>query len=550
LPARPCPEDTIQQGRMPEFHAGTDIEIADAVPASGFRNAISNTKRYMKHNDVTIAYVCEAAYQGDFEKLEEMIATGDEKTLFNGDLNKHVNGITALHLAAKGGQTECVELLLRAKADPHMKESMPYGEDPEDGKTAKDFADDLGFDDIVSILEDAEKAYPYGWYVPEGPTNNAKVYGMWEWGTKPEKGWHSGRPGVAQRNGFDPRKYGGEELKPPKIFEDEGDEPDTKVASVPRVKEDPKLPIGLLFPGQGSQYVKMMQGVQDLPAVVEMLKTAKMVLGLDILQLCLKGPEAQLEETKHCQPAMFIAGLAGVEKLRREKPEAVSRCQVVAGLSLGEYTALCVAGVFTFKEGLELVKLRGEAMQAAANVSKQVMLSVAGIEKTKLADLCAQAAKKEPNGIAQIANELFPKGFSCAGTEKAVLALKELCESNGALQAKILKTSGAFHTSLMSPAVTKLGAKLDELLPKMKSPTTKVVMNANAKAVGPNTSPKEIVELLKKQLTSTVLWEPSVRAMIKDGVTEFYEVGPMKQLKAMMKRIDPKVWGNTFNVDV
>merc|ERR1719271_1356001 len=125
----------------------------------------------------------------------------------------------------------------------------------------------------------------------------------------------------------------------------------------------------------------MMSGVKDIPKVKDMLAKAKTVMGFDLLDLCLKGPESKLEETKYCQPAMFIAGLAGVEKLREERPEAVDRMKCVAGLSLGEYTALCCAGVFTFEEGLKLVKLRGEAMQEAASVGSQAMLSVAGIDK-------------------------------------------------------------------------------------------------------------------------------------------------------------------------
>jgi len=291
--------------------------------------------------------------------------------------------------------------------------------------------------------------------------------------------------------------------------------------------------------------------VRDIPAVQEMLKKAEDILGYDVLEMCLKGPEAKLEETKYCQPAMFIAGLAGVEKLRAEREEAATRYQVSAGLSLGEYTALCAAGVFTFAEGLELVKVRGQAMQDAANKGKQAMLSVAGIEKSKLAELCEEAAEKEgKGGVCQIANELFPKGFSCAGTEKAVLTLKDLTEKAGALQAKVLKTSGGFHTSLMQPAVEVVGKALDDLLPNMKPPTATVYMNATGQPVKPGTDPKIIVSLLKRQLTNPVLWEPSVRAMIKEGVSEFYEVGPMKQIKAMMKRIDSKVWGTTTNVEV
>merc|ERR1719195_1995268 len=232
-----------------------------------------------------------------------------------------------------------------------------------------------------------------------------------------------------------------------------------------------------------------MSSVKDIPAVKDMLAKAEPILGMNILNLCLNGPEAELELTKNCQPAMFIAGLAGVEKLRADREEAVTRCQVLAGLSLGEYTALCVAGVFDFEEGLKLVKLRGEVMNEAANASKQAMLSVAGLEKPKLVDLCAQAAKKEGAGaVCQIANELFPKGFSVAGTEASITAL-------------------------------------DELLPKMKPPRFTVYMNATAAPMKPGTNPKEIIELMKKQLTSPVLWEPSVKAMIKEGVSEFYEVG-------------------------
>merc|ERR1711920_10738 len=296
---------------------------------------------------------------------------------------------------------------------------------------------------------------------------------------------------------------------------------------------------------------KMMSTVKDFPKVGDMLKKAQEILGYDILDLCLKGPESKLEETKYCQPAMFIAGMAGLEKLRTENVEAVTKFQAAAGLSLGEYTALCAAGVFSFEDGLKLVKLRGEAMQEAANNSKQAMLSVAGIEKPQLTDLCKEAAKSEGGqAVCQIANELFPKGFSCAGTEKAILHLKELSEKSGALQSKILKTSGGFHTPLMNSAKDKLGKALDEMLPKMSPPKFTVYMNATAKPLSPGTDPREIVELLKKQLTSPVLWEPSVREMISAGVTEFYEVGPMKQIKAMMKRIDSKVWGNTLNIEI
>merc|ERR1719329_953835 len=293
-----------------------------------------------------------------------------------------------------------------------------------------------------------------------------------------------------------------------------------------------------------------MSEVQDIPAVKEMVRQAEPILGWDVLKLCLDGPEEELEETRHCQPAMFIAGLAGMEKLRGDNEEAVTKCKAVAGLSLGEYTALCAAGVFSFEDGLQLVKLRGEAMQEAAGLNAQSMLSVAGLEQSKLDELCRAAAKKEGAGATcQIANCLFPKGFACAGSEEAILNLKETTTPI-ALQTKLLKTSGAFHTPLMQPAADKLASALDDLLPNMSPPRCAVYANATGEVIKPGTPPAEIVKLLKRQLTSPVLWEQCCRAMIKDGVSEFHEVGPMKQLKAMMKRISPTIWKTTFNVDV
>jgi len=326
---------------------------------------------------------------------------------------------------------------------------------------------------------------------------------------------------------------------------------DAAAPAVTSVPARPTLPIGLMFPGQGSQYVKMLAEVKDIPAVAEMLEKSKSILEWDVLDLCLNGPEERLAETRYTQAAMFIGGLAGLEKLRSEREEAVTQCQVMAGLSLGEYTALCAAGVFTFEDALSLVKLRGEAMQEAAETSPQLMLSVAGLDQATLEKLCKDAIKKEGRGaVCQIANSLFPKGYAVAGSEKAIKHLEEAAVPAGALQAKVLKTSGAFHTSLMQPAANKLGAKLDEIRPRMSPPAVAVFANATAAKITPGTSPDVIVDLLKRQLTSSVLWEASVKAMIADGVKEFYEVGPMKQLTAMMKRIDPSAWKSTKNIAV
>jgi len=311
-------------------------------------------------------------------------------------------------------------------------------------------------------------------------------------------------------------------------------------------------PCTLMFPGQGSQYVGMLKEMKDNAVVKDMLDKAKDILGWDVLDLCLNGPEEKLEQTKYTQPCMFIGGLAGREKLRAEKPEYAEAPMYVAGLSLGEYTALCAAGVFSFEDGLKLVKLRGEAMQAAAEAGgKQLMLSVAGLEGDKLKALCAESEKEEgAGGVCSIANALFPNGYSCGGTEKAVNILKDKAEKAGALQAKVLKTGGAFHTALMASAQTKLNEALEETKSRMNPPSVTIYMNATSEPVMKGGSVDKIIENLQKQLTSSVLWEPTMQKMIKAGCTEYYECGPMKQLKAMMKRIDQKIWKTTYNIDV
>jgi len=339
----------------------------------------------------------------------------------------------------------------------------------------------------------------------------------------------------------------------PELVQDPMAPPDataTTPASMPAhaSPQPPRTTVALLFPGQGSQFVGMMGGLKDLPEVIELVRTARSVLGFDPLEVCLNGPEESLEETSVCQPCMFLAGMAGLAKLRKSRPEAVERPGAVAGRSLGEYTALCAAGVFTFREGIELVRIRGSAMAEAAKTRPQAMLSVFGIEKAELEQLCREQAKGQE--VCQIANNLFPRGFSCGGTKAAILELKQACDKAGAMQSKLLKTAGGFHTELMRPAQEKLQMALEELAPRMKPPTCDIYINVTGKKIEAGTPASEFLPLLTKQLCSSVLWESSVRLMIEDGLTEFYEVGPMKQLKAMMKRIDLNMWQKTQNVEV
>jgi [acyl-carrier-protein] S-malonyltransferase len=296
----------------------------------------------------------------------------------------------------------------------------------------------------------------------------------------------------------------------------------------------------------------MLKDCIGLSAVKDMLATAEKILGWDVKELCLKGPEDKLSETKYCQPAMFIAGLCAVEVMRESKKDVVERCQAVAGLSLGEYTAICAAGVLDFDECLKLVKCRAEAMQKATEVVPQCMCSVAGLDRPTLEKLCkeAKAADKDPECVCQIANLLFPAGFTCAGNKTAVDKLCELATKARALQARVIKAGGAFHTPLMKPAQEELSAAIDKALPKMKPPRCSIYFNMTGKKVAPGTDPKEFVDLMKKQLTNEVLWEPTVKQMIMDQVKDFYEVGPLKQIKSMIKRIDQDAFKRTENISV
>lgn len=316
-----------------------------------------------------------------------------------------------------------------------------------------------------------------------------------------------------------------------------------------------KLPVAILFPGQGSQYVKMLAEVQHLEPCRKLIDKANSILGYDILDLCLNGPESKLEETKYCQPAMFLANCCALEKLRLEKPEVVEGASATAGLSLGEYNAIWFSGMLGFDDCLKVVRVRADAMQEEANRSPQGMISIAGLDLQVLQELCDAAEKQtgEIDGrpaVCKVANLLFPKGYVCSGDRSAVEALKSLCDSKGALQAKFLKTSGAFHTSLMEPAGLKLLKALRVRVTDMNFPKMDVYMNNRGGPQRKGTDPREINYDLAAQVSSPVLWQKLIEEMRQNGITEFYECGPMKQLKAMMKRISQEAWEKTTSVSV
>lgn len=315
-------------------------------------------------------------------------------------------------------------------------------------------------------------------------------------------------------------------------------------ASVSRSKPTPTGPIAFLFPGQGSQAVGMLKESSHLPAVARMLEVAKDILGYDLLALCNQGPKESLDDTIHSQPALFVAGLAAVERLRAEDPSLVDSVSATAGLSLGEYTALVFAGAMSFEDGLKVVKVRAESMSAAAKVGRpHGMLSVVGLSDPDLEDVCAQVRAKMPDCTCQIANYLFPQGRVVSGHKEALEEAQRLATAKGALKAVAVAVSGAFHTQLMAPARDALTQVLDSIT--INDPVITVYSNVTGE---PFKDAENIRQLLPRQLVEPVRWEFALKALVAAGKNRLYELGPGAQIKAMVRRIDNSVWSSFKNV--
>jgi [acyl-carrier-protein] S-malonyltransferase len=269
-----------------------------------------------------------------------------------------------------------------------------------------------------------------------------------------------------------------------------------------------------------------------LPAARALFDRAGEVLGYDLARLCFEGPAEELDSTVVSQPALYVCSFAALEQLRRDAPEVVERCEGAAGLSLGEYSALAFAGAMDFETGLRLVAERGAAMQAAADAQPSAMVSVLGLDRAQVDALCAEARQGD---VLEVANLLCPGNLVISGSNAACERAADRAVSAGAIKAIPLAVAGAFHTPIMQPAVERLAAALAQA--DLRAPRLTVISNVDAE---PHTTPDAIREKLRRQVVSPVRWEDSVRRLLADGFDTFYEVGPGRVLRGLLKRIDRK----------
>ncbi|MCO6381869.1 ACP S-malonyltransferase [Oceanicola sp. 502str15] len=285
-----------------------------------------------------------------------------------------------------------------------------------------------------------------------------------------------------------------------------------------------------VFPGQGAQVIGMGKALADAyPAAAAVFEEVDEALGEKLSALIWEGDAADLTLTANAQPALMATSMAAMRALEAEGVK-VSDAAYVAGHSLGEYSALCAAGTFTLADTARLLRARGAAMQAAVPVGEGAMAAILGLD---FAAVEAVAKDASENGICQAANDNDPAQVVISGTRACVESACELAKERGAKRAMLLPVSAPFHSELMGPAAEAMARALGNV--DMKEPVVPVVANVLASA---RTSPTTIRSLLVEQVTGRVRWRESVQFMVKQGVTEFWEIGAGKALSGMIRRIE------------
>ena len=285
-----------------------------------------------------------------------------------------------------------------------------------------------------------------------------------------------------------------------------------------------------LFAGQGAQKVGMGKDLFDASETVrKMFAEASEVLSLDMETLCFEGPEDALMDTANAQAAIFLVSAAAYEYAKELGFNTTPSC--VAGLSLGEYTALYVAGAITLTEGLRLLKVRGSAMKEACDATTGTMANIMGLEEDALRTIC-ETVSNETNASCSVANLNAPGMIVISGEENAIAKACELATQEGAKRVTPLKVAGAFHSALMSSATEKLEAALNEV--EIKTPSVPVCCNVTATTT---TDPNELRENLILQVASSVRWSESIINLIDNSTSEFIEFGPGRVLAGLMRRI-------------